>query len=318
MTELQDERRLFREATDLAIRLQNDPANSVSVDMVRTWAARSPAHAEAWARVAEIHGMTGKILSDQRQAREGGRLSRRSLLIGGTIGLGAVGAGSLTLPRALLRMRADHITSTAEIRRIDLSDGSVMTLGPDSAVAMDYSNVRRTIELLAGMAYFEVADDTGRPFSVLSGPATATALGTAFEVSNDAGYIFVSVEHGTVEARVANAQVNHQNERLADGEWITIDPSAGYLARGKREASQIAAWRGGMIVAESETVAAMVAKISRWLPGRVVIADPFLGAREVSGVFDLRDPARALEAVVRPFDARVRTIGPLMTVISPV
>lgn len=318
MTELPDERRLFREAADLAIRLQNDPANSVSVEMVRTWAARSSAHAEAWARVAEIHGMTGRILYDQRQARKGGQLSRRSLLVGGAIGLGAIGAGSMTLPRALLRMRADHITSTAEIRRIDLTDGSVMTLGPDSAVAMGYSNVRRTIELLAGMAYFEVANDTGRPFSVLSGSVTATALGTAFEVSKDAGHILVSVEHGTVETRIENSEFNRQSERLTVGKWITIDPSVGYLARGKREAFQVAAWRDGIIVAESETVAAMVAKISRWLPGAVVIADPFLGAREVSGVFDLRDPVRALEAVVRPFDAQVRAIGPLMTVISSV
>jgi len=73
-----------------------------------------------------------------------------------------------------------------------------------------------------------------------------------------------------------------------------------------------------MIVAEKESVSALVAKISRWQPGSVVIADPYLGSRVVSGVFDLSDPLRAIDAVVRPFGAKVRKIAPFMTVISPV
>lgn len=317
MAEPSEDRHLFREAADLAIRLQNDPANAVSVRTVQAWVARSPRHAAAWARVAEIHGMTGKVLADERKAARGGRLSRRGFMIGGAIGLGAAGAGALALPGALTRMRADHWTETAEIRRIDLPDGSVMTLGPDSAAATAFTDARRAVELLAGMAYFEVAGDPARPFSVLSGPVTATALGTAFDVSSDAGFISVSVEHGRVEAR-ASASPLSAGEELGAGDWITLDPSAGSVARGTREAFQIAAWRGGMVVAERETVAAMVAKIARWMPGRVIVADPFLGSRVVSGVFDLNDPLGALEAVARPFGAKVRGIGTLVTVISAV
>lgn len=314
-----EDRRLFREAADLAIRLQNDPANPVSVDMVRTWVARSPRHEAAWARVAAIHGMTGRVLTEQRAVAEGGvaGMSRRTLVIGGLIGAGVAAAGSLTVPGALLRARADYMTSTAEIRRITLSDGSEITLGPDSAVAIDFADARRTIGLLAGMAYFDVARDASRPFSVLSGDLTATALGTAFDVSNDAGFVSVSVNHGAVEARAADSALRLA-ERLNPGDWITFDTSSHAIARGTREASQIAAWREGMIVAERETVSAMVAKIARWQPGRVVMADPFLGSRVVSGVFDLADPLGALEAVVRPFGAKVRTVTPFMTIISPV
>ncbi|GEC15194.1 FecR family protein [Nitrobacter winogradskyi] len=314
-----EDRRLFREAADLAIRLQNDPANPVSIDMVRTWVARSSRHEAAWARVAAIHGMTGRVLTEQRAVAEGGvaSMSRRTLVIGGLIGAGVAAAGSLTVPGALLRARADYMTSTAEIRRITLSDGSEITLGPDSAVAIDFADARRTIGLLAGMAYFDVARNAARPFSVLSGDLTATALGTAFDVSNDAGFVSVSVNHGAVEARAADSALRLA-ERLNPGDWITFDTSSHAIARGTREASQIAAWREGMIVAERETVSAMVAKISRWQPGRVVMADPFLGSRVVSGVFDLADPLGALEAVVRPFGAKVRTVTPFMTIISPV
>lgn len=317
MAEQTEDRRLFREATDLAIRLQNDPANPVPVRMMRVWASRSPAHAAVWARVAEIHGMTGKILAEERRAQSGGRLSRRSFMIGGAVGLGGMGAGSMVLPDVLTRMRADHLTETAEIRRIDLSDGTIMTLGPESAVVLAYSDTHRGVELLAGMANFAVASDALRPFSVRSGSVTATALGTQFDVSTDAGFISVSVEHGEVETSAPDSDFR-EDERLAAGNWITFDPTAGHVVRGTREASEFGAWRSGRIVADQETVAAMVAKISRWIPGQVFIADPSLGSRVVSGVFDLSDPVRALEAVARPFGAKVRGIGSVVTVIYTV
>lgn len=317
MNDMPEDRRLFREAADLAIRLQNDPANPVSAEMVRAWAARSPDHAAAWARVAEIHGMTGKILGGEGEDGRKAGLSRRRLIVGGATGLAAIAVGSWAVPRALLLARADHITATAEISRIELPDGSVMTLGPDSAVALGYNETRRDIGLLAGMAYFEVAQDPLRPFSVAAGTLTATALGTAFDVSSDAGFVSVSVERGIVESRAPDSEIA-AGGRLAAGEWLTLDLASRRLTRGMRETPQTATWRSGMIVADRESVAAVVAKIARWQRGSVVIADPGLGARIVSGVFDLRDPVRALDAVVRPFGARVREIGGLMTIISPV
>lgn len=318
MSEDPEERLLFREAADLAIRLQNDPANPVSLEMVRAWVARSPGHAAAWTRVAQIHGMTGKVLGDQRKPADGeGLLTRRNVMVGGVVGLGAASAGLWFGPQAIRNASADQVTSTAEIRRVTLPDGSVITLGPDSTVAFTFSETQREIRLLDGMSFFEVARDPARPFSVLSGPVSVTAIGTAFDVSSDGGYTSVSVDQGVVEVRAPNSVLS-QGERLTVGDWITLDPSLRKVTRGVREASQIAAWREGMIIADQETVSAMVAKISRWHPGRVVIADPFLGARVVSGVFDLSDPLRALEAVVRPFGAKVRQLGPFATVISPV
>lgn len=316
MSEGAEERLLFREAADLAIRLQNDPANPVSLEMVRAWAARSPGHAAAWARIAQIHGMTGKVLGDQRRAAEG-LLTRRTMVVGGLIGLGAMAAGTWLGPQALRHARADEATSTGEIRRVALADGSLITLGPDSMLAIHFSEQRREVSLLDGMAFFEVARDAARPFCVVAGPVSATAIGTAFDVSSEGGSICVTVDQGIVDIRGPNTPLG-AGERLAVGDWITLDPASNKMARGVRDASQIAAWREGLVIADGETVSAMVARIARWQPGHVVMADPFLGSRIVSGVFDLSNPVRALEAVVRPFGARVRQIGPFATVISPV
>lgn len=314
-----DQDRLLDEAIDLLIRQQNDPENPVAAEMIRAWRLRSPQHEQVWARVSKVHGASGRILSEERrrERRQSLGLTRRNLMLGGFTVMGTGLAAYAFGPQIILQARADHMTAKGEKRRIELPDGSIATLGPESAIALDYREDRRTVGLLAGMSFFEVASDAGRPFSVLSGSLSATALGTAFDVSDDGGILTVSVDHGLVDVRLADPALAG-GEKLGDGQWLTFDPSSGGIDRGRRESGQIASWRDNLIIADKEAVSALVARIGRWVPGRVVIADPFIGRQRVSGVFDLNDPLRALQAVVHPAGGRVRQVSSLMTVISPI
>ncbi|TPM34186.1 FecR domain-containing protein [Mesorhizobium sp. B2-3-4] len=316
--EIGEDDRLFEEAVDLVIRLQNERANPVAGELIQSWRARSPAHEAAWAEAAEIQGMAGKVFEDRRKAENAATsVSRRKVILGGLGGLAVLGTGALYGPQALLCLRADQVTSTAELRRVTLSDGSVVTLGPDSAMSSHFTPDLRQVELLAGMAFFEVAPDAGRPFQVRVETMTATALGTAFDVSRDAGLLSVSVAHGLVDV-TAQGWPPAQPQRLSGGDWLTLDDSTLAVERGTRDAGQIAAWRDGLIVADRETVASVVARIARWKSGRVVIADAGLGAGRISGVFDLSNPIGALEAVVQPYNGKVRPMSPWLTVISSI
>ncbi|MBM7329007.1 FecR domain-containing protein [Agrobacterium sp. S2] len=313
-----DQERLLDEAIDLIIRLQNDPGNPVAIELIRAWRARGPQHEEVWARVLKVHGASGKVLTETRriERRESLGLTRRNFMIGGFTAFGA-GAATYTFgPSMLLQARADYMTDKGEIRRINLPDGSIATLGPESAIALDFHSERRRIDLLAGMSFFEVASDANRPFSVLSGTLYATALGTAFDVSNDAGILTVSVDHGLVDVRASDPALE-TGVNLAEGQWITFDPSSGSIGRGQRDSGQVASWRDNLIIAEREAVSTLVARIGRWIPGRIVIADPFIGDQRISGVFDLNNPLLALQAVVHPAGARVRQISSFVTVVSP-
>jgi transmembrane sensor len=314
-----DQDRLLDEAIDLIIRHQNDADNPVALETIRDWRARSPDNEEVWQRVSKIHGASGLILTERRkiERREGLGLTRRNLMIGGltTFGLGA--AAYSFGPSLLLRTRADYMTAKGEIRRIDLPDGSVATLGPESAITLAFSDDARTVDLLAGMSFFEVAGDASRPFSVRSDAMHATALGTAFDVSDDAGVFSVGVDHGLVDVR-AKADAPETIASLTANQWITIDPVSGDIDRGQREAGQMASWRDKLLIAERETVSALAARIGRWLPGRIIIADRLVGRQRVSGVFDLNDPLRALQAVVHPAGARVRQLTPYVTVVSSI
>lgn len=311
MGELSQDRQLFREAADLAIRLQNDPDNPVTAELLRAWLARDPACQAAWTRVAAIHGMTGKVLTGQMRPAGGQAMTRRNLVLAGLLGLGATAGGGLYLPDLLMLARADYHTGVAGQKRIELPDGSTVTLGPDSAIAVRMSELGRDVDLLQGMAFFEVAPDLPRPFAVTAGAVRAVALGTAFDVSFDAGYVSVSVDHGLVQVAGSGTPA-----LLQDGDWLTLTPETVPLSKRTTEKSAVAAWRRGMMFAEDETVSALVARIARWQKSRVIIADAGLGSRLVSGVFYLSEPAAAFEAVVRPFDAHVRKITPFLTVIS--
>lgn len=313
-----DQDRLLDEAIDLLIRYQNDPENPVANEMIRAWRARGAQHEQVWARVSKVHGASGRILTEERrrERRQSLGLTRRNLMIGGFTAVGAGLAAYVVGPQIVLQARADYRTAKGEKRNIALPDGSVAVLGPESAIALDYRDDSRTIDLLTGMSFFEVASDARRPFRVLSGSLSATALGTAFDVSNDDSILTVSVDHGLVDVRLNNSALAG-GEKLGEGQWITFDPSSGGIDRGKRESGQIASWRDNLIIAEREAVSALVARIGRWMPGRVVMADPYIGRQRVSGVFDLNDPLRALQAVVHPAGGRVRQLSSLVTVISP-
>lgn len=320
MNEADAERgRLIDEAIDLAIRHQNDPGNPVAAEMLRSWRARSPEHERIWQRVARIHGAAGEALGELQAARAPlpHGLSRRTFVVGGALGLTAAGAGWYMMPDLLRRARADYATGTGEVRRIALPDGSTATLGPDSAIALDFHPDIRRIELIGGMSFFDVGHEAKRPFQVTSGELAATARGTAFDISSDAGVVTVEVDSGVVEVEAASSP-GARAMLLRDGEWMAYDTAAGAVSRGRRNTGQIGAWRDRLVIADQEAVASLVARIGRWLPGRIVIAAPELRTQRVSGIFDLNDPERALQAVVHPAGGHVRRLSNFLTVISPI
>lgn len=315
--EPQDDR-LFEEALDLIIRLQSDPANPVARELVQRWRARGPDYEAAWAEVAEIHGMAGQVLDGRREserAKQG--VSRRTVISSGVAGLAVLGAGALYGPDVLVGLKADYKTATAEMRNIVLPDDTRVTLGPDSAIRTDFMPSLRQVRLLSGMAFFEVANDSARPFQAIVDEMTATALGTAFDVSKDAGFLNVSVHDGMIEVVAPNSPLA-LGETLAQGQWLALDERTHAIERGQRARGQIAAWRNGLIVSERETISSVVAKIARWQSGRIVFADPHFGSERISGVFDLRDPVTALEAVIHPYGGKVRQLSPWLTIVSPI
>ncbi|MBM7331450.1 iron dicitrate transport regulator FecR, partial [Agrobacterium sp. S2] len=135
-----DEEKLFREAMDLVIRLQEDPNNAVAHSLVHSWRSRSAAHEQMWEEASRLHVLAGKAVVSRRKHVSFQRsfVSRRKLMLGGA-GLAAAAVGAVYVPSAVMKTRADYLTETAQLKQISLPDGTTATLGPDSALKVDFS-----------------------------------------------------------------------------------------------------------------------------------------------------------------------------------
>lgn len=286
---------LFDGALRLALRLHEAPEDPAAREALRLWRAQGPAHEAAWREAAELYGLAGRALENRRR-----RATRRTILLGGAAGLGA--AAALWGPRLILEAQADHLTGTARIARIPLPAGGGLALGPQGALAMEEGGAAR---LLEGMLWC----DAPHPFRLKAGPLELSSGGGAFGVSLEAGYVTAEAGAGKAEIRAEGLAAP---EPLEAGSWLRLGGPA--PTRGLRAAGG-ASWLEGRLIADSEPLAALTARIARWIPQRVVLLDSAFGARRVSGVFDLSEPVEALKAAIRPHGGRLRRLAPLAAIV---
>lgn len=313
-----DDGQAGREATQWMIALREAPDDSAVRDRFEAWLAASAANQTAWAetrRLLDLVTLTRRASPTPAidLAKERKRRYPRRLAIGGAIAALAACMMLVVGPGLLLKLQASHTTTTAEIRSLRLDDGSIVRLGPESAVDIAFASGERRVRLLQGEAFFEVMPDTSRPFTVESGAVRTTVLGTSFDVRLAGAATDVSVREGIV--RVDDDRMTPPvSERLVAGDHVRIDRTG--VVRSTRSPEETAAWLRGELVANDRTVADIVDELSRYHRGTIVIADRDLARERTTGVYKLGDPAKALRAVASAHGATVRQISPWLVVLS--
>ncbi|WP_421709396.1 FecR family protein [Algihabitans sp.] len=347
-----EQKEIYAVAADWAARLGGDPLNAAERRELDLWLDGSARHraafeeaTSAWEAMGELRSAPGALVKDIVPAREPtpapvarsaasspigspvesavvepGRKGRRGwrqafaiaacllLLVGGT---------GLWFGDPSTVWTADHRTAPGQRERIALSDGSTVELGPASAIAVRYGERERKVELLAGLAFFTAATmDEGerRPFVVAAAQGRAQALGTRFTVARLADVTeVVVIEH---EVEVTTGADGGQAERAV------VPPGSALRYAGSRlgelrpvNLDQATAWRRDRLIADSVTLAEVVAQLNRYRRGRIVIADPALASRRISGLFDMTDPEAALALIARDLQIRTLSLPPLVTLL---
>lgn len=216
----------------------------------------------------------------------------------------------------LLMIAADHLTAPAERRTVTLSDGSVVELGPASAIALRFDDRQRRVDLLAGVAYFTPAPRTDaepRPFVVAAASGTAQALGTQFAVDRLADLVEVVVVEHEVAVSVANPDGQPTTVVLSPGQSVRY-AAAGVASPRATNLDQALAWRRDRLVFDHVPLRHVVDELNRYRRGKIVIGSSDLAQRQVSGVFDAIDTDAALAAITRELGARTAS-APLVTVL---
>jgi transmembrane sensor len=194
-------------------------------------------------------------------------------------------------------------TNPGEWKPVTLADGSRLQLGPNTLLRVDLGSTQRSVVLERGEAYFEVAKDPARPFSVQANAFSIRAVGTGFAVSHHGSELIVTVAEGSVRvAPSSRSEGEHaansialvpiaadQQLRIADT-W-PVTPS-------QVDVRYELAWRDRQLMFRSGDTLADAAEEFN-LRNRVQLRlDPGVAALPVRGSFDASDPVAFAQSLV--------------------
>ncbi|MBY8823249.1 FecR family protein [Sphingomonas colocasiae] len=178
------------------------------------WLAESPDHRDAFDEARKVYLQAARLdalLPGWREEADGHgrsnvvRLKDWALRGAGRFILPAAMAASIAVavlgPALTGERPAGIATVTAQTRALALADGSRVTLGAQSGMDVRFDARSRQVVLRRGQAFFEVAHDPGRPFTVIAGDAEIRVTGTRFDVRWIGDTVDVSVLEGRVELR---------------------------------------------------------------------------------------------------------------------
>ncbi len=115
---------------------------------------------------------------------------------------------------------------TAKEMNLILEDASVLKLQPYAVIKyISFKGENKRDVCLSGEAFFKVAKDKTKPFTVFAGGVATTAVGTAFSVSEKNGRITVKLYEGKVRIQAAAKLPGWKKKELylLPGEEFTYD-----------------------------------------------------------------------------------------------
>ena len=330
---IESEQNIREAAHDWRARMVGQTVSDAERRAFEAWLAADSRHEAAYDRAVTIWAALAQVERDDyrdavleplwreqvirfvQSVRGAFEKSPKRIMVGAASAL-ALAIGVMVLPSMMSRpgpvieqspVSVRHATAIGETKLFSLDDGTRVTVGPGSTIDTTYSEGARRVFLRSGAAYFDVAHDPVRPFSVSAGDLTATALGTAFDVRNNGGVFRVAVAEG--EVRVSFPFVLDQQptnlpmqRSLTAGEQITAE-----LDRGLRPVRAIAldavgAWREARLVYDQATIAELVDDANRYSETPVEIApgSEAIARLKLTGSFsgdDIGEMLRTLEQV---------------------
>jgi transmembrane sensor len=211
----------------------------------------------------------------------------------------------------------EYTTAVGEQHTVALPDGSAVLLNTDSDVRIELSRHLRRIELLRGEALFSVAHDPGRPFQVHALQGVTTAVGTQFDVEIVRSGAAVSVLEGTVTVDgVGGGTAAPPSVAVPAGSGVGYTQQGMVSQLRPAEINRIQGWRTQRLVFNDIALSTALAEYNRYRRTPIVLGDPALGSRHISGVFHIGDEAAFLSAMEQGLHLKADR-GDTQTVLQP-
>lgn len=307
------QRKRHEDAADWLLRNREAGQPAADKAAFRGWLDETPENRRAYEAAERLVGEARTAIASDPALRDFETKPRRAAkpVLGTLLALATAGTLFIALDGPM-RLRADAISGIGEMPIFTLADGSTVQLNASSAVAYDYTTRRRTVRLLRGQAYFEVARDPARPFSVEAGSTRVTALGTAFDVRLGDAETDVTVTHNAVFIEFGRA--DQTPLRVKQGEQAAYEHATGTKEVRPNDGLAPLAWRHGQLVVDNAPLSHVVEEMNRHFSGRIVIASAELARRRVSGTLAISDTNAVLVHLEHALRVTAHRIGPLIVI----
>jgi len=197
---------------------------------------------------------------------------------------------------------------------LTLPDGTRVILGPMSSVSLrsGYGSDNREL-VMRGDAWFDVAHDGARPFTVWAGDATIVDIGTTFTVRSDSVTgVEVAVTRGSVNLRRASTSAT-EGVILEAGDNGILQNDGQVIARRDAVTDDDLAWMQGKLVFREASVNEVIASLRRWY-GIELRVDASLMNRHITATFDGEPADRVVEVIRLVLGAELEKRGDTVVV----
>lgn len=347
---------LIQRATEWFFELRSDTISGERIVEWQQWLSEDAAHLEAFSRVEALWHLSDGAISrwptEAEVARDdysgeetvsawraraepaavaGDRRSRHwTRWLGLRTSLAGVFAAAASVlaflywPTLLVALeggtRVVVQTQVGETRTIILADGSEISAGGESDLVATLLKHSRTVVLERGEAFFHVAKDPKRPFTVHAGKATVTDIGTAFAVQRMPSGLVVAVAEGFVRVSAPPRSSAHDGPavfHLKAGQRLSLKRYDDSPVLSTVNPTWIGGWREGRLQYVDEPLDDVVADIARYSRRRIIIGNPEIARLRITGVLFMQNINGWLASLQATFPVQVQTRADGSTVIEP-
>lgn len=195
---------------------------------------------------------------------------------------------------------------------ITLPDGTIAYLNAGSRLVYPnfFAGKNREV-ILVGEGFFEVAPNEKMPFVVQTNDLNVVALGTKFNLS-------AYPTDNTIETVLVEGKVKINLNDPSFKKEYTLEPSQ--LATYNRTSTETniknvdiinyVSWHEGYLNFESADLSRIVKKLERYYNIKIILDDPMLGIRSISGKLHLRDKTEyVLDVLAKTASAELKKLN---------
>ena len=191
-----------------------------------------------------------------------------------------------------------YATGVGETQKVNLTDGSTITLNTGTRVSISYTPRSRDVYLAYGEATFNVVNGPALPLNVSAGQRQFQASGSRFNLrALTPQTVELTVIEGKLKLLYApphmpetpakrREEVTYGETTLCALETATVEP--GFQSVSNIQASELEArlaWQQGVLVFDHRALEDVIAEVERYTTTRFVLADEALRNVRVSGRF---------------------------------